>query len=469
MRGKSTLFSTQASYDEIFSGKLRRLGLKKPLGDFYLSLTHGGNAPSGVSGYFVGGDGRTFQLSGSVNDIKFRETDETKEPPCPVGDPHKDIVNSDLEGVETAATQDIRATATARVKVLVMYTTNARDLVGGTNAILSQINTVISYANTATTNSGIDVAFDLAGTGEVTSVQTTEDFEDSLNYATNLDGIWDDIHTKRTAHGADLVIVMINNPAFCGLGWLMTINSVSFAPYGFSVLYPFCGTSGAHEMAHNMGAQHDVGNAGGQPGVLPSSYGFRWTGNSSQQWRSVMAYAPGTRVAYFSNPNVSYDGVATGTSGANNANTLNLTGSTAASFLSDPVATPTPTWTPGGPTATPTPTTTPGNGFSNPSMPGTTPTPGSNSNPKFKKKRVDCGQTKKNVSFDFEVTDQDGAPAANERILIYQKNRLSKALSTGSSGKATARVPNKKDLQYRFLLVTSGIEGTKRCQAYRRR
>src|SRR6185369_5027500 len=55
--------------------------------------------------------------------------------------------------------------------------------------------------------------------------------------------------------------------------------------------------------------------------------------------RTVMAYAPGTRIPYFSNPNVLYQGVATGvaigaTNAANNAASISNTAPTVASFRS---------------------------------------------------------------------------------------------------------------------------------------
>src|SRR5262249_14223430 len=52
-------------------------------------------------------------------------------------------------------------------------------------------------------------------------------------------------------------------------------------------------------------------------------YSFGWRFDASgTTYRTVMAYQPGWRIPYFSNPNVSYLGVPTGTSTANNALTL---------------------------------------------------------------------------------------------------------------------------------------------------
>ena len=45
----------------------------------------------------------------------------------------------------------------------------------------------------------------------------------------------------------------------------------------------------------------------GAAGAYSYSFGYKWPG-----YRTVMAYAPGTRILYFSNPNVLYLGNATG-------------------------------------------------------------------------------------------------------------------------------------------------------------
>ena len=65
-----------------------------------------------------------------------------------------------------------------------------------------------------------------------------------------------------------------------------------------------------HEIGHNMGAHHDRDNAGSAP--FPYAYGWRWDGNNGTQYRSVMAYSPGSRQPYFSNPDINFQGAPTG-------------------------------------------------------------------------------------------------------------------------------------------------------------
>jgi hypothetical protein len=86
----------------------------------------------------------------------------------------------------------------------------------------------------------------------------------------------------------------------------------------------------AHEIGHNLGCAHDRDN--GSTARFTYSYGLQ---APSGAFRTVMAYATGfcypcTRVAHFSNPNVTYGGEATGVSqsspiSADNAATINFT------------------------------------------------------------------------------------------------------------------------------------------------
>ena len=58
----------------------------------------------------------------------------------------------------------------------------------------------------------------------------------------------------------------------------------------------------AHEIGHLMGACHALGDGGGcqdDGGLFDFSNGFRWYGDGGTQWRSFMAYGPGTRVHHF--------------------------------------------------------------------------------------------------------------------------------------------------------------------------
>lgn len=258
-----------------------------------------------------------------------------------------------------------------QIDVLVVYTTKAKDAQGGTNNMLALINNAVALANQAYTNSGIATQLRLVGTLETTYNEgtTNTDFYDSLNRLTNTsDGFMDNVHTLRNELGADMVNLLIDNNAFCGLAWQMTFESTSFASYAFSVVDEGCVTnySFAHELGHNMGSEHDRANASSP--LFPYSYGYR-DNVDPVRFRTVMAYACSgltcPRINYFSNPYVTYSGQPTGinenaANAAHNALSINNTRDTVANFrqaVAQPTNTPTATRT-NTPTATRTNTPT---------------------------------------------------------------------------------------------------------------
>jgi hypothetical protein len=88
----------------------------------------------------------------------------------------------------------------------------------------------------------------------------------------------------------------------------------------------------AHELGHNMGSAHNPENGSG----ATYSYGYgHWVNGS---YRTVMSYVDPctsgcTRVAYFSNPSVIYNGAATGVNNArDNARSINNTADTIAAY-----------------------------------------------------------------------------------------------------------------------------------------
>jgi hypothetical protein len=127
------------------------------------------------------------------------------------------------------------------------------------------------------------------------------------------DGSNDNLHTARNQTGADLVSLLVAGGPYCGIAWYP-----GSAVYGFSVVAQDCAVNNLsfpHELGHNLGAAHDryVDSGSYHPG------GFGYV-NLAGRWRTIMAYnnqcaSAGfncTRVAYFSNPEVSYSGAPTG-------------------------------------------------------------------------------------------------------------------------------------------------------------
>ena len=265
------------------------------------------------------------------------QIDEAAQLPCGFGAEQAIRVDG---AVDPAAGGAVAASgAPPVIDVMVVYTPIARNATGGTAAIETLIDLFVAEANDAYQNSLIGMQLDLVYAGEVDYDETSSHLSGLTNHG---DGIMDEVHGLRYAHQADLVALLVNSASYCGVAWLMPSNSVSSENRGFSVtVWPCGGMVFAHELGHNMGCCHAPGDGGGCTvgGLFPYSVGYRFNGQSTQLWRTVMAYSPGARIANFSNPNVLFDNRPTGIpiedpNSAENALTINQTSPTISQYRS---------------------------------------------------------------------------------------------------------------------------------------
>ena len=310
----------------VWTGKIEG----QPIGDVVLAVVDGVLSGSAVwpgGAYRIGFDGSTHVVEQLDHDL-FPEDGCFEEVPGGVADIGEAPVANADDG--------------SLIDVLVVYTEAARAAAGGTPAIQSLVNTAVAETNVGYQNSGVVQRLRLAAAVEVTYTEsgvTTTDMRTDLTRVTATgDGYMDSVHTLRDTYHADLVSLLVtgyNNPdGACGIAWLMPGNNPAFAPDAFSVVDRTCATgyfSFGHELGHNMGLNHARGDPVGT-GAYSYSYGYKWPG-----YRTVMAYAPGTRVLHFSNPNVTYGGNPTGVSEASpssayNALSLNNTRVTVANW-----------------------------------------------------------------------------------------------------------------------------------------
>jgi phosphodiesterase/alkaline phosphatase D-like protein len=240
------------------------------------------------------------------------------------------------------------------VSVMIVYTPSAESWAlsseGGINNTISQI---MQKSNLALGNSNSLLQFELVYSGLVdyTELNTSDDLYRLTNTA---DGYMDNVHSLRNTYGADVVVLLENISFTGGIGWLM--NSTSGSPtYAFSItrIQQASWTyTTVHEVGHNMGCHHSkLQNFQPGPGIFTYSAGWRWTGTNSGQYCSVMTYESGsyfadgvthTRVPYFSNPSLSYQGVPTGDAvDGDNARTLRETKGVVAAYRTAPCTPPT--------------------------------------------------------------------------------------------------------------------------------
>ncbi|MHC4414135.1 MAG: M12 family metallo-peptidase [Planctomycetota bacterium] len=296
----------------------------EPQGTFTLALNQGAVAAiirvPGLGVYRIRSVGEDAHV--------VQEIDETSFPPCGNGPEHAVL---DEGGIAAGGECDDGST----IDVLVVYTPLARTGAGGTAAIRAEIDLSVAITNDSYENSVIAPRLSLV---HETEVDYDEDgsYSDHLVRLTNPnDGFMDEVHAMRDEYQADMVALLVADNDFCGQAWLMTELSPDFEDRAFSVTTWFCAAGGltfAHELGHNQGCCHARGDGGGCTGggLFDYSVGHRFFGNSGTQWRTVMAYSPGSRIRYFSNPDVSWDGQPVGVPsddplGADNALTINQT------------------------------------------------------------------------------------------------------------------------------------------------
>lgn len=215
----------------------------------------------------------------------------------------------------------------SQIDVMVVFTTQAKNLWGGTTASNSFLSTSITNMNNSLINSGINnVTINLVYSGEILYTESGS-LSTDLNFLRNsTDGVIDNIHSLRTTYGADLVAMVLGSPTnTCGLGNLNSnpanySNNAAFTCTIYSCV--LSNYSLAHELGHNMGLNHDwYVSTSISPCEHHHGYVNRTAINNgtssttSQRWRTIMAYNNEcsdlgfncTRVNRWANPDINYN------------------------------------------------------------------------------------------------------------------------------------------------------------------
>jgi hypothetical protein len=216
-----------------------------------------------------------------------------------------------------------------RIDVLVLYTTPVKNSLGGDAQAQAFAQSAIDVSNTAYRNSVIRQRVRLVNAQETTIAETGSLSSELTALRANAN-----VATLRNTFNADLVAMISNSSDNCGIGFLMG-SVAGNSNNGFTVTSRTCAVgnlSFPHEMGHNMGDAHNPENGSG--GTYSYSFGH-WVNGS---YRTVMSYvdqcaAGCARQPYFSNPNISFNGVPTGIANArDNARSMNNTADAIAGY-----------------------------------------------------------------------------------------------------------------------------------------
>ncbi len=209
------------------------------------------------------------------------------------------------------------------VDLMVLYTNDFTNVNNAATAIQSYI----SYSNQVFTNSGIDIQFRLKH-HQALQLSGGEQVSESLRNQLFFDS---QVMSLRGTYRPDIVVYLTrSSSSLCGIAEFPSVTVRPGGSYsteremafkGVSVVGWDCGAAVfSHEIGHNLGGGHGPVASGDHPGipiVNSRGHGVRDVFRTVMAYEDVFGVAP--RLAYHSNPAISYNGLATGTSDRNNA------------------------------------------------------------------------------------------------------------------------------------------------------
>jgi len=235
-----------------------------------------------------------------------------------------------------------------RVRVIVAYTTSARDdtYTDFGRTMIEHIDLAVAESNQGYANSGVTMRMELACLYHTTSgTETTAIENDVANFRNSGDSKWNEVHGLRASYDADMCCLLTDGRDTAWCGWSYGFDYTSYANMFQATAYD-CATGNftfAHEFGHTQGCRHDTDN-----NLTPFAYGHGF--RNGNNWRTIMAVTGGNtapRLNYWSNPNINspvapFTAMGTPINGGNFANdnrsALNASDNTVVNHEATPVS-----------------------------------------------------------------------------------------------------------------------------------
>lgn len=197
------------------------------------------------------------------------------------------------------------------IDLMVLYTPAARADAGSVAALDKRIERSIADTNLALGNSLVSAGLRLVHEQEVNYTESGV-LNTDLSNLQQRRGVFSNVEALRDQYGADLVSLWAGSGSGneAGLAFQPDDLSKPQPGYGYNVIEePYADDNYvfAHEIAHNLGAGHDRSDP--TPRRIPYAYGKTFTlGNYTVG--EIMSDVD--RIPYYSNPNVTFEGIPTG-------------------------------------------------------------------------------------------------------------------------------------------------------------
>ena len=284
-------------------------------------------------------NGRYQLLSISDNEVAIiKYIPSISEEPAYEDPPFNELVLEDPSNIES-----IVPNSTPVIRVLFLYTSSVLSMAEYPNSVSlrNEIYAYITEGNESFANSRVNAHLELAYLGQTNYIESSFSWSKILkHFYTQNDGYVDEVHTFRNKYKADICVLMVNDSTYCGEAKAIKAD----ANTAFCIIWPKhikCGWkySPIHEFGHLIGCRH---NRSADNSNSPYKYGHGYMycneTTSSASWCTIMSYestcsANSKRILYWSNPDTTYNGIATGTTTyENNARVWNERAGTVSAF-----------------------------------------------------------------------------------------------------------------------------------------